>query len=514
FRRNGYGPYRSTVSGAHLTINTYHDDNDRASVIVEGIFDSGFSQATGGAITIGYGTVDIVRSSITRNEATRGGGISVAGNGTRARIFSSVIADNYVDRDGGGIHVLFDGIVELHHTTIANNTADYSGDGFYSQSAFIYAESTLFYRNNSTCYFPDSNNSLTLVGHNAIDGSLSGCNPIGDTDLLITDNTTHLTPLGDYGGTVESYLIYPYSDIIDAITLEECTIATDIRGVSRPQGAGCDIGAVEFVPATLPSDLQTGPTFTVNVEEDNDYTLTTSEYYCSETHCTLREAILASNDNPGLDTIILPAGNYENTAGENVGYNTLNGDDDFGVVGDFDITDDAMIVGAGADVTFVEGLDRTRRIFHVTRSPQLWDVTLSGFTVSNGTVGIFADESNTLIEYVHATENNVGIITDNAGYTGIPYTYSFVINQSAITHNLTGIALYGRDNEIINTTISHNGNENGGIEAYSSAGGATLRNVTLYNNVGGFGGVYSRYLYLYNTVLHGSIREKGDELQE
>jgi hypothetical protein len=40
--------------------------------------------------------------------------------------------------------------------------------------------------------------------------------------------------------------------VLDAIPAEQCTLPTDQRGVARPQGAGCDIGAVELVRRYLP----------------------------------------------------------------------------------------------------------------------------------------------------------------------------------------------------------------------------------------------------------------------
>ena len=53
------------------------------------------------------------------------------------------------------------------------------------------------------------------------------------------------------------------SAVIDAIPLAACTQATDQRGVSRPQGAGCDIGAVEILPDRIFADgFDSAPTQT------------------------------------------------------------------------------------------------------------------------------------------------------------------------------------------------------------------------------------------------------------
>ena len=66
-----------------------------------------------------------------------------------------------------------------------------------------------------------------------------------------------LGPLADNGGPTQTHALQPGSAAIDAAV--GCPPpATDQRGVSRPQGGACDIGAFEFVP---PPDT-TPPTLT------------------------------------------------------------------------------------------------------------------------------------------------------------------------------------------------------------------------------------------------------------
>lgn len=71
-----------------------------------------------------------------------------------------------------------------------------------------------------------------------------------------------LVPLADNGGPTQTIGLYPYSAAIDAADNSACP-ATDQRGVARPQGKGCDIGAFEGTVAdtiaptvriTLPAD--------------------------------------------------------------------------------------------------------------------------------------------------------------------------------------------------------------------------------------------------------------------
>ncbi len=72
-----------------------------------------------------------------------------------------------------------------------------------------------------------------------------------------------LGPLADNGGPTLTHALLPGSPAIDAVAPPDCgydddgdpntpdrPLLTDQRGVSRPQGAGCDIGAYELgVPA-------------------------------------------------------------------------------------------------------------------------------------------------------------------------------------------------------------------------------------------------------------------------
>jgi hypothetical protein len=54
-----------------------------------------------------------------------------------------------------------------------------------------------------------------------------------------------LGPLQENGGPVTTRLPGAGSVLVDAVPPAACAVPTDARGVTRPQGAGCDIGAVE-----------------------------------------------------------------------------------------------------------------------------------------------------------------------------------------------------------------------------------------------------------------------------
>ena len=71
------------------------------------------------------------------------------------------------------------------------------------------------------------------------------------TDRIVADAL--LGPLSDNGGLTFTRLPLLGSAALDAVPVGspgvcDGTIATDQRGIARPQAAGCDIGAVERAP--------------------------------------------------------------------------------------------------------------------------------------------------------------------------------------------------------------------------------------------------------------------------
>src|SRR5262245_41997422 len=91
---------------------------------------------------------------------------------------------------------------------------------------------------------------------------------------------------------------------------------------------------------------------------------------------SLREAITRANTTVGGETIVLPAGVFKITipgAGE-----------DGNLSGDFDITDEVTIRGAGAGLTFIDGQQRDRVFDILGTGPGSFPVTLQGLTVRNG----------------------------------------------------------------------------------------------------------------------------------
>ena len=250
----------------------------------------------GGVANTSAGTLAISKSTISNNTAgVNGGGLANFGASTFA---NDTVSGNTAAAAGGGLYTA--GNATLNNLTIAGNVADSdqngSGDGgglFQSAGTLNLSNSIVagnLDRSNKVQY-PDCAGALASLGYNLIQ-STAGCSISGTT----TGNLLGLSPalglLQDNGGPTPTMALQNGSPAVDAgspalpgVGGGACEIA-DQRGVSRPQGLHCDMGAFE-----LENPLQTGPIYTVNTTDD-------AGSFCAYAHCPLRQAILAANAHP------------------------------------------------------------------------------------------------------------------------------------------------------------------------------------------------------------------------
>ena len=231
---------RSTVSGNRSTssIDGYgggiFDYTDTtlvvsASTISRNTVDApGYAQ--GGGIFIASGSATLTNSTISGNAVTGGGDHGKGGGiydaSTSLVVTSSTITGNHATAPtgmGGGLYS--DGTPAVSSTIIAGNTSDTGRD----------------------CTLNDVPSSQ---GHNLI-GSGASClafqNGVNH-DQVGTNNSPvdpRLAPLADNGGPTTTRALKASSPAIDAGARSMCDTSKDQRGVTRPRGAGCDIGAYE-----------------------------------------------------------------------------------------------------------------------------------------------------------------------------------------------------------------------------------------------------------------------------
>jgi hypothetical protein len=242
-----------------------------------------------------FGTLTLTEVALTGNLARGDGGGLHNEHGSSATLIDVTVSGNAVDRDGGGIVNL--GVATLTSVTVSGNNADLSGGGIFTGGAVVTGASTtltnvtvsgnhangfgggiqdsatsvltnvtvsgnsttaaasgggiasagstrlvnvLVAGNTSSGVADNCNGVVTSLGHNLDSGST--CALAGPGDLGNT--APGLGPLQDNTGPTWTHALLEGSPAIDAGSGDACPPA-DQRGVARPQGASCDIGAYE-----------------------------------------------------------------------------------------------------------------------------------------------------------------------------------------------------------------------------------------------------------------------------
>lgn len=192
-------------------------------------------------------SVTIDRSTVASNTTTaRGGGIFNDVASTLVMRNSTVSSNGAAD--GGGV---FDsGVVtgfDLGYVTIANNTASAGVGGVLVQVGNTANVIGTIIAGNTGTTASDCAGALNSLGYNLI-GSSAGCTITGDTGTNVTNVAAALGLLADNGGPTLTHLPLPGSPALDVIPFGSavCNLTgVDQRGVLRPRGLQCDIGAVE-----------------------------------------------------------------------------------------------------------------------------------------------------------------------------------------------------------------------------------------------------------------------------
>ncbi len=203
--------------------------------------------ASGGGI-FNLGTLTADGTTFQHNLAQiQGGAIDNSGSGM-AYLTNVTVSDNTGDDAGGGIRNNAAATMTVVNSTITGNSANLSGGGGIFDTGTLQVVNTIVAGNTAALNSPDCNQ-ITSLGRNLI-GTSDGCTLTPITgDLVGVDPL--LGPLQENGGPTLTHALLSGSPAIDAGDIASCP-ATDQRGVLRPQGPDCDIGAYEFESEPLP----------------------------------------------------------------------------------------------------------------------------------------------------------------------------------------------------------------------------------------------------------------------
>jgi len=251
----GSGAFGFSGNGGSVTLTgSTVSGNKGNGVTTSGGYGGLYSGGNGGTVTLADSTVSGNTDDGITTSGGSGGGYGNGGNGGTVTLTDSTIGDN----TSGGINLSGGGKVfgkrgaggsfTVTATILTNTGANCVGVGSLSDNGYNLAS-------DNSCGFTSST-------------SL----PNGAATTPPTDQQLNLLPLGNYGGPTQTIALGPGSIAIDAIPTgtdndqtvclnanqqpitypgTSTPITTDQRGITRPQGPKCDIGAYEAPAVTI-----------------------------------------------------------------------------------------------------------------------------------------------------------------------------------------------------------------------------------------------------------------------
>ena len=187
--------------------------------------------ADGGAVYVNGGTALVTQSSFTDNDAMSLGGVFMGGAG-KLVLSNSTLRRNRANSSGGELAVL-GAEVTVSHVTMSANHAYVSGSAISKLEGIVKLYNTIIAGIDRGQDCVGGLDQMTGVLSN--DGT---CSHMPSDDLLLDSPRSEgaWLPLKDF------------SPAIDAADPDYC-LETDQIGTPRPQGGGCDIGAIESTTA-------------------------------------------------------------------------------------------------------------------------------------------------------------------------------------------------------------------------------------------------------------------------
>ena len=289
-----------TVEGNDFTIDG--DDTYRIFTVTDGnvtiqnmILQNGLGSQSCGAFTCGGGVYVGADAAVTLNQVTVQDGVAQLGAGIYSlgalTVAESTVQQNVSEQAGGGLFA-DQNPATVSATSFLSNTAGFGGAVFHANSVLTVSNSTFgenegitaagglyaqrsddvhiynstFVNNQGVAGGTINANFATLTAYNTIfTGSTNDTCTNGSGTVVINasnladdntcDNATvsadmQLSSLGNYGGETKTYEPLIGSPAVDAGTEAVCAAApvnnVDQRGVVRPFGSQCDVGAVEL----------------------------------------------------------------------------------------------------------------------------------------------------------------------------------------------------------------------------------------------------------------------------
>ena len=434
---------------------------------------AGGLQSFGGGILNNHNSrLTLTNSTVTGNIATDGGGI--ANVCSQLNIVNSTISHNSATGGYGGGGILnFGGCaytVKIGNSTIYENQNDLGrgnaiSDNFSVEPSITIKNSILASPTKAgldcSGYYPPNQIATpkaASLGYNIVSDNSCGLN--GNGDQIVP--TLQLGALANNGGPTPTHALLSGSPAIDAVPVADCTtvdgtvISTDQRGVARPKGSACDVGAFEaydvtppvltlpdelVIEATSPAGAVVNYTATATDEVDGDVAVN-----CSPASGSLFAL--------GTTTVNCSASDQSgNSATGSFTVNIVNAPPTANAGGPYQVNEGGSVLlsGTGSDpegqpLTYAWDLDNNGTFETAGQSVTFSAAGLDGFAGSNRTVKLQ--------------------VTDVAGATATSTAIVNILNVVPTVTDLTGPTTPQPVNTAVNISVSHT-DPAGALDSYT-----------------------------------------------
>ena len=216
--------------------------NEHGTLTVQNSILSGNAATDGGGIYNDIGTLTVQNSTLVDNSTLAGYGGGIYNSGLLT-VNNSTLAGGQALR-GGGIYNDI-GTLTMQNSTFSGNSAQHGGGIYNYPDGTLHLHNTIMANSltGGDCY--NDGGSVATNDHNLFKSTDSeACGVTNGADGSLTGTDPFLGPLADHGGT-QTFSLLPGSPALDAGNDATC-LSTDQRGVARPRGIHCDIGAYEY----------------------------------------------------------------------------------------------------------------------------------------------------------------------------------------------------------------------------------------------------------------------------
>ncbi|TVQ32690.1 MAG: hypothetical protein EA376_04815 [Phycisphaeraceae bacterium] len=214
--------------------------------LIDSTFDGNVSTDFPGGGLFSNATLTMSGCTFTNNFAASGGAYSNGVSGS-AVVTNCTFSGNTAMTSGGGVAISSQAGVTLRNCTIVGNSGGQNGAGLFAAFNSVLTITNSIVAGSTGGI--DASGPFTDGGHNIF---ADGFN-ISHLDSM--DGDPMLGPLADNGGPTMTHALLKGSIAIDAGDCADGEVDVDQRGVSRPQGMGCDIGAYEREVDGVPGDV-------------------------------------------------------------------------------------------------------------------------------------------------------------------------------------------------------------------------------------------------------------------